>query len=117
MMRSPAALIAVDRSAVVLKERRKLLEEFLATGFADLSPRANLRPEVQVGVPYKKIVERASAEGVDLIVMSTHGRAGLAHVLIGSVTEKVVQHASCPVLSIPRLKSRSNTSRPRFIRK
>ena len=87
-------------AALVLKKRRKLLEEFLATDFADLLPRASLRVEVQVGSPYKKIVERAAAEEVDLIVMSTHGRAGLAHVLIGSVTEKVVQHATCPVLSI-----------------
>jgi nucleotide-binding universal stress UspA family protein len=37
---------------------------------------------------------------VDLIVMATHGRTGLSHALMGSVTEKVVRKASCPVLSI-----------------
>ena len=87
-------------AALVLKERHKLLEEFVSRNFVDLPPRVTIRREVQVGVPYKRIVEKASTEGADLIIMSTHGRTGLSHVLIGSVTEKVVQHASCPVLSI-----------------
>jgi nucleotide-binding universal stress UspA family protein len=37
---------------------------------------------------------------VDLIVISTHGRTGLSHILVGSITERVVRHAPCPVLSI-----------------
>jgi len=46
-------------------------------------------------------------ERVDMIVMSTHGRTGLAHMLIGSVTELVVKHAPCPVLSIhPQLEEK-----------
>jgi universal stress protein A len=40
-----------------------------------------------------------------LIVISTHGRTGLAHVLIGSVAERVVQHSTCPVLTIRTLGS------------
>jgi len=56
--------------------------------------------EVGVGVAYQRIVEKSAAEGVDLIVMSTHGRTGFLHVLIGSVTEKVVRMAACPVLSV-----------------
>ncbi len=87
-------------AALVLKERHKLLDEFVLGNFPDLLPRVTVRQEVQVGVPYKRIVEKGAAEGTDLIIMSTHGRTGLSHVLIGSVTEKVVQHASCPVLSI-----------------
>jgi universal stress protein A len=43
----------------------------------------------------------AEREGADLIVMSTHGRTGLSHMLLGSVTEKVVARAPCPVLAIP----------------
>jgi universal stress protein A len=50
------------------------------------------------GSPYHEIVETAKARQVDLIIMGTHGRTGLRHVLMGSVAEKVVQLASCPVL-------------------
>ena len=50
------------------------------------------------GSPYHAIVETAQARQVDLIIMGTHGRTGLRHVLMGSVAEKVVQLAACPVL-------------------
>jgi nucleotide-binding universal stress UspA family protein len=50
------------------------------------------------GSPYQEIVETAKTRQVDLIIMGTHGRTGLRHVLLGSVAEKVVQLASCPVL-------------------
>lgn len=43
----------------------------------------------------------AANEDVDLIVISTHGRTGLGHVLLGSVAEHVVRYAHCPVLVIP----------------
>jgi universal stress protein A len=46
------------------------------------------------------ICHYAEKENVDLIVVSTHGRTGLAHLLIGSVAEKIVRHAPCPVLSV-----------------
>jgi len=46
------------------------------------------------------IVEYAQHRGIDLIVMGTHGRTGLAHLLIGSVAERVVRIASCPVLTV-----------------
>lgn len=46
------------------------------------------------------ICNYAAKEGIDLIVLSTHGRTGLAHLLIGSVAEKVVRHAPCPVLTV-----------------
>jgi nucleotide-binding universal stress UspA family protein len=46
------------------------------------------------------ICETATKTGCDLIVLSTHGRTGLSHMLIGSVAERVVRHASCPVLTL-----------------
>ncbi|HJL14852.1 MAG TPA: universal stress protein [Sandaracinaceae bacterium LLY-WYZ-13_1] len=46
------------------------------------------------------ICHYAQKEDTDLIVISTHGRTGLAHLLIGSVAEKVVRHAPCPVLTV-----------------
>ena len=50
------------------------------------------------GTPFQTIIETAESRNVDLIVMGTHGRTGLKHVLIGSVAEKVVRVALCPVL-------------------
>lgn len=50
------------------------------------------------GAPFQSIVEMAESQDIDLIVMGTHGRAGLTHVLMGSVAEKVVRLAPCPVL-------------------
>ncbi len=50
------------------------------------------------GIPFQMIIETAANRGIDLIVMGTHGRTGLAHALLGSVAEKVVRLASCPVL-------------------
>jgi universal stress protein A len=55
---------------------------------------------VVIGSPLRKIVEAAEAKHVDLIVMATHGRTGLSHLLIGSVAERVVRTAPCPVLTI-----------------
>ena len=55
---------------------------------------------VVVGIPYRKIVEVAEAEKSDLIVMTTHGRTGLSHLVMGSVAEKIVRTAPCPVLTI-----------------
>ncbi len=55
---------------------------------------------VVVGIPYRKIVEVAEEEKVDLIIMATHGRTGLSHLVMGSVAERVVRTAPCPVLTI-----------------
>jgi universal stress protein A len=49
-------------------------------------------------VPFHEILETAKSQNVDLIVMGTHGRTGLQHILLGSVAEKVVRLAPCPVL-------------------
>ncbi len=52
------------------------------------------------GVPFQTIIEVAGDKHIDLIIMGTHGRTGLTHVLMGSVAEKVVRLAPCPVLVI-----------------
>ena len=54
------------------------------------------------GVPSPKIVEAAAKQQVDLIVMGTHGRTGLQHLLIGSVAERVIRLTPCPVMVVPR---------------
>jgi nucleotide-binding universal stress UspA family protein len=61
-----------------------------------------LRTQVKMGEPFWDICRIAEEEKVDLIVMGSHGRTGLAHVLLGSVAERVVRHAPCPVLVIGR---------------
>jgi nucleotide-binding universal stress UspA family protein len=57
-------------------------------------------PMVVDGDPASAIVDTAVSEKVDLIVMSTHGRSGLDRFIMGSVTEKVLQKAPCPVLAL-----------------
>ena len=52
------------------------------------------------GKPFIEIIRVAKEQSVDLIIMSTHGRSALEHILLGSVTEKVVRKAPCPVLTI-----------------
>jgi nucleotide-binding universal stress UspA family protein len=53
------------------------------------------------GRPATEIVSKAKETGADLIVIGTHGRTGFAHAILGSVAERVVQHARCPVLTVP----------------
>jgi nucleotide-binding universal stress UspA family protein len=52
------------------------------------------------GAPPRAIVDIAKAENYDLIVIGTHGRTGLSHAVMGSVAERVVRHAECPVLTV-----------------
>jgi universal stress protein A len=52
------------------------------------------------GVPFLEIIITAKNKNIDLIVIGTHGRTGIAHMLIGSVAEKVVRKAPCPVLTV-----------------
>jgi nucleotide-binding universal stress UspA family protein len=59
-----------------------------------------LRKRVGVGDPRAQILAFAAAEDIDLIVMGTHGRSGAAHLLLGSVAERVVREADCPVLTV-----------------
>ena len=62
--------------------------------------RFKTKPEVRLGTPFYEIIQFAKETDADLIVMGTHGHSGLAHVLLGSVTEKVVRKAPCPVLTV-----------------
>lgn len=56
--------------------------------------------EIVTGLTAKQIVGYATDRGMDLIVMGTHGRRGVAHMLLGSVAEHVVRTAQCPVLTV-----------------
>jgi len=58
-------------------------------------------PDVRKGQPYEEILNEASERKIDLIVIASHGKTGLQKYFIGSVTEKVMKEAKCPVLLIP----------------
>jgi nucleotide-binding universal stress UspA family protein len=66
------------------------------------SDRARLHAtsEIICGGSARSIIDYAAERGIDLIVMGTHGRSGMAHLLMGSVAEKVVRGAPCPVLTV-----------------
>ena len=60
----------------------------------------NIIPKILTGIDYEEIVEYSKKNGIDVIVIATHGRTGILHTLIGSVAEKVIRYAKCPVLVI-----------------
>ncbi|HHT9137522.1 MAG TPA: universal stress protein [Candidatus Wunengus sp. YC60] len=64
--------------------------------------RTNISIDAMVvkGIPFVEIIKAAKDRQVNLIVMGTHGKTGLEHILIGSVAERVIQRSPCPVLSI-----------------
>jgi nucleotide-binding universal stress UspA family protein len=82
---------------VVEAEARAQTDSFLAA--LDPATRAALEVHLVQAEPGKAIIETAAREKFDLIVMGTHGRSGLAHLVLGSVAERVVRHAPCPVLT------------------
>lgn len=63
-----------------------------------------VRVEAVVGEAASTIIENAKEQQVDAIIMSTHGRSGINRWLFGSVTQKVLQGATCPVLVVPNEK-------------
>lgn len=56
--------------------------------------------ETRVGAAFVEIIDYAKTHNVDLIVIGTHGRSGLMHVLLGSVAERIVRKSPCPVLTV-----------------
>jgi universal stress protein A len=67
---------------------------------ACLPPPLQATSGVVCGAPVPTIVKVAESKGADLIVMGTHGRRGMGHLLLGSVAERVVRLAPCPVLTV-----------------
>jgi len=84
----------------LIDKHKQALSQFLRGRFADLLPLVEVREIVEVGSPSTNILAAAERERSDLIVMSTHGRTGLSHLLMGSVTEEIVRRAPCPVFSV-----------------
>ena len=87
------APIVEDVVKTARKNLERLIQEKVGAGLA-------VTQAVLIGRPFMEIVKYAQAQSIDLIVIGTHGRGGLSHVLMGSVAEKVVRKAPCPVLSV-----------------
>ncbi len=75
----------------------KLMEKFCRTHLEDFS---HYETFVLPGIPYDEIIKTAVQFNADLIVLGTHGRTGLDHVLFGSTAEKVVRKSPVPVMTI-----------------
>jgi len=68
---------------------------------AEISPKVkDIEKMVVRGVPFVEIIKTAREKNADLIVIGTHGRTGIDHMLFGSTAEKVVRKAPCPVLTV-----------------
>ena len=76
---------------------RKMMEKFCRIHLRDYD---NYESFIIPGIPFDEIIKKASEESADLIVLGTHGRTGLDHVLFGSTAEKVVRKSSIPVMTI-----------------
>ena len=79
------------------KQVGKHLDELVGS----VTTKTPVRRRVELGDPAGTIVRLASKDGYDLIVMGTHGRQGIQHLLAGSVAEKVVRSSSVPVVTVP----------------
>jgi universal stress protein A len=80
-----------------------ILQQLTAVTDKLLSDCGTVKKVIRHGDPSKEIVQYAQDEKMDLIIISTHGRTGLSHVLLGSVAERVVRHSLVPVLTVKPL--------------
>jgi universal stress protein A len=91
------APIPADLREDLLAEATNQLARTVAT--IDPAP-FELTAEVYTGPASRAIAEYAQTHDIDLIVIGTHGRGGMAHLLLGSVAERIVRTAPCPVLTV-----------------
>ena len=98
-------VVILDESNVVgkgeLAAHEKRLSEFTGKIVGRRADDLKIHELVVTGQAYAAIVDCAEKERADLIVMSSHGRSGLSRMLIGSVTDKLLRGATCPVLVVP----------------
>ena len=92
---------ADDLLGKLVEHQKQLLRQYCEHHLASVSADLNVQQIVELGDAHALIVKWATDKAADLIVMSTHGRSGLPRMILGSVTEKVLRSASCPVLAIP----------------
>jgi nucleotide-binding universal stress UspA family protein len=86
-----------DTQQELMKSAREELGKICAR---ELGTRSRYQVQVREGVPWQELVAAARETDTDLIILATHGRTGLKYALLGSVAERVVRHAPCPVLVV-----------------
>jgi universal stress protein A len=93
----PEGMFLLDLSKIEMEAiadaDKRLREVIASTGLT-----GSVETRVVVGDAVWEICQAAEREHADLVIMGSHGRTGLAHVVLGSVAERVVRHAACPVL-------------------
>jgi nucleotide-binding universal stress UspA family protein len=90
-----------DLRAVFEGQRKWAADTLAARAEALAAQGVAARIVVRVGLPWEEIVRLAAEEHADMIVMGTQGRTGLDRLLLGSVAERVIRRAPCPVLAVP----------------
>lgn len=85
---------------VLKQEDNAMIEKFQSCMLSDIKQLIETQTLVEVGPVVEKLIEAVKKKDADLIVMATHGRTGLSHALMGSVTEKILQQAPCPVFTV-----------------
>jgi nucleotide-binding universal stress UspA family protein len=86
--------------ADMIRENAELeMKEFLES--CQVPPGVPLTSHLESGEPASTILKVAGAQGVDLVIVGTHGRTGVRHLLLGSVAEKLVRLSPVPVLTVP----------------
>jgi universal stress protein A len=96
---SPVSQLVVSAPFVAAREKeeaRRNLEKLADENLKGIDHETSLR----VGHPAPEILSAVTELGADLVVMATHGRTGVSHLVLGSVAEKVVREAPCPVLIV-----------------
>lgn len=81
----------------IVEGAEKMMDKFCRTKVKDF---ADYETTILSGIPYEEIIKKADETQASLIVMGTHGRRGLDHMLFGSTAERVVRGAGCPVLTV-----------------
>jgi len=106
---SPVTVAAVGAAPVVFEpmvlapvDRDRLLADTKAFAAAESAPGVAIEAVIREGSTATEILEQAASMSADLLVIGTHGRSGFDRLLVGSVAEKVLRKASCPVLTVPK---------------
>ncbi len=87
--------------ASIIEEQQQVAAQQLKRLAGDLEKKGHrVRTVLKNGSPAQVIIDTAERTAADLIIMATHGHTGLAHLFMGSVAEKVVRTAACPVLTV-----------------
>lgn len=102
----------VRATVLTSSDRERLLSELRSFAACDAASSVQLRPAVREGDVVAECLSEAASIKADLLTLGTHGRSGFERVVLGSVAEKLLRKAPCPVLTVPRPQPDAAASRP-----